>query len=128
MDQEDVKIPVMQTRSTMFRLGCGYALDGLEQNRCPECRRPFYPDSPSTYRATPHPRILPTPRTALALLLAALTIIISSAVGLILSMVLWVWLLPNYNLGFMPFIFTVWPAFTVAGVFLALRIFKVVRK
>lgn len=118
----------MPTRSTMFCLRCGYALDGLAQNRCPECARPFYPDSPNTYRATPHPRILPTRRTALALLLAALTIIISSVGGLILSMVLWVWLLPSYNLGFIPFTFTVWPAFTVVGVLLALRIFKVVRK
>ncbi len=98
MDQEDVKISVMQTRSAMFCLGCGYALDGLAQNRCPECGRPFYPDSPNTYRATPHPRILPTHRTALALLLAMLPILISIAGGYILSVHLGFRFLPGYNL------------------------------
>ena len=30
-------------------LGCGYILDGLPENRCPECGRPFDPGDPSTY-------------------------------------------------------------------------------
>jgi hypothetical protein len=30
-------------------LGCGYILDGLPENRCPECGRPFDPNKPTTY-------------------------------------------------------------------------------
>ena len=32
-------------------LGCGYILDGLTENRCPECGREFAPDDPATYAA-----------------------------------------------------------------------------
>jgi hypothetical protein len=30
-------------------LGCGYILDGLPENRCPECGRQFDPESPGTF-------------------------------------------------------------------------------
>jgi hypothetical protein len=30
-------------------LGCGYIIDGLPENRCPECARPFDPNDPMTY-------------------------------------------------------------------------------
>ena len=30
-------------------LGCGYILNGLPENRCPECARAFDPDDPKTY-------------------------------------------------------------------------------
>ncbi|MBU0639869.1 MAG: hypothetical protein KKB50_13455 [Planctomycetes bacterium] len=30
-------------------LGCGYILEGLPENRCPECGRPFDPDDRQTY-------------------------------------------------------------------------------
>jgi len=30
-------------------LDCGYILDGLPENRCPECRRSFDPQDPTTY-------------------------------------------------------------------------------
>lgn len=30
-------------------LGCGYILNGLPENRCPECGRSFDPDDPETY-------------------------------------------------------------------------------
>jgi hypothetical protein len=30
-------------------LGCGYILEGLPENRCPECARAFDPDDPKTY-------------------------------------------------------------------------------
>jgi hypothetical protein len=30
-------------------LGCGYILDGLPENRCPECGRRFHPDDPATF-------------------------------------------------------------------------------
>ena len=30
-------------------LGCGYILDGLPENRCPECGQPFSPDNPDTF-------------------------------------------------------------------------------
>jgi hypothetical protein len=30
-------------------LGCGYILDGLPEDRCPECGREFHPDLPATY-------------------------------------------------------------------------------
>jgi hypothetical protein len=29
--------------------GCGYALDGLTEHRCPECGRAFDPDDSKTY-------------------------------------------------------------------------------
>lgn len=35
---------------TRFCLNCEYALDGLPENRCPECGEPFDPDDESTYR------------------------------------------------------------------------------
>lgn len=43
-------------------LGCSYRLDGLPENRCPECGRPFDPDDPTTYReARPALRLRMTP-------------------------------------------------------------------
>lgn len=30
--------------------GCSYRLDGLLENRCPECGRPFDPTDPGTFR------------------------------------------------------------------------------
>jgi len=33
-------------------LGCGYILDGLPENRCPECGRGFDPEDPKTYAAS----------------------------------------------------------------------------
>jgi hypothetical protein len=37
----------------MWCKGCGYALDGLEEERCPECGRGFDPSDARTYRASP---------------------------------------------------------------------------
>ena len=34
-------------------LGCGYILDGLPENRCPECGREFDPDDHATFTAEP---------------------------------------------------------------------------
>ena len=39
---------------TKYCLGCSYALDGLPENRCPECGRPFDPDESRTF--SPRPR------------------------------------------------------------------------
>jgi hypothetical protein len=36
--------------STFVCRGCGYALDGLEGDRCPECGRPFDPENVATVR------------------------------------------------------------------------------
>lgn len=33
-------------------LNCGYIVDGLSDNRCPECGRAFDPDNPKTYWRT----------------------------------------------------------------------------
>ena len=118
----------MSTRGTMFCHRCGYALDGLAQNRCPECGRPFYPELPNTYRSTPRPRILPTPRTGLALLLAAMPIIISIAGGYIFSVRLGFKYFPGSNIAPVPFLITIWPMLIAAGVLLAWLIYRVVRR
>lgn len=34
-------------------LGCGYRLEGLIENRCPECARAFKPDDPLTFQIGP---------------------------------------------------------------------------
>ncbi len=34
----------------MYCRDCSYPLDHLDQQRCPECGRPFDPESPRTYR------------------------------------------------------------------------------
>jgi len=36
-----------------YCLGCSYVLDGLPENRCPECGRPFEPDDPTTFSMSP---------------------------------------------------------------------------
>ena len=41
------------TRATMYCRQCSYALDGLDQPRCPECGRPFNPTRRRTYRRRP---------------------------------------------------------------------------
>jgi len=33
-------------------LGCAYILDGLPENRCPECGQPFDPDDPTTFNTS----------------------------------------------------------------------------
>lgn len=33
----------------MTCLGCGYILEGLPENRCPECGRHFSPNNPDTF-------------------------------------------------------------------------------
>ncbi len=38
--------PLAQARRC---LGCGYILDGLPENRCPECGQPFDPADPSSF-------------------------------------------------------------------------------
>lgn len=43
-------------------LKCGYILDGLPENRCPECGRPFNPTDDRTYRVG-NARPLSTPAT-----------------------------------------------------------------
>jgi hypothetical protein len=40
-------------RPTRYCRKCLYVLDGLPENRCPECGRPFDPDSPDTYSTSP---------------------------------------------------------------------------
>ncbi len=39
-----------KTKPSMFCHRCGYVLDGLNTNRCPECGRPFDPRFERTYR------------------------------------------------------------------------------
>jgi hypothetical protein len=41
------------TRPTMWCKKCGYALDGLSENRCPECDREFDPVRRRTFRRKP---------------------------------------------------------------------------
>jgi hypothetical protein len=50
-------MPVVD-RPTRYCLKCYYVLDGLPENRCPECGSPFDPDRPDTYsiRSDPSPR------------------------------------------------------------------------
>lgn len=43
------------TNPTMYCRKCRYPLDGLSENRCPECGEPFNPADPSTYFATDRP-------------------------------------------------------------------------
>ncbi|MDM8005830.1 MAG: hypothetical protein QUV05_06730 [Phycisphaerae bacterium] len=38
------------TKATMYCRGCWYALDGVAEDRCPECGRPFNPADRRTYR------------------------------------------------------------------------------
>ncbi len=40
---------------TKYCLGCSYVLDGLPENRCSECARPFDPQDPRTFRRTHSP-------------------------------------------------------------------------
>lgn len=40
-------------RPARYCLGCSYVLDGLPENRCPECGRPFEPNDPTTFRMSP---------------------------------------------------------------------------
>ena len=37
----------------MYCRKCGYVLDGLDKNRCPECGREFDPNNQATYKVTP---------------------------------------------------------------------------
>jgi predicted amidophosphoribosyltransferase len=39
-----------QSAPSRYCSNCGYVLDGLPENRCPECGRPFDPDDPRTFR------------------------------------------------------------------------------
>ncbi len=41
---------------TKHCLECSYVLDGLSEERCPECGRPFDPDDPDTFRQ-PKPKL-----------------------------------------------------------------------
>jgi hypothetical protein len=45
------------TTPTMYCHGCGYVLDGLRENRCPECGEGFDPSNPKTFCGQPplHP-------------------------------------------------------------------------
>ena len=52
-----VKAPV---RSTKYCLDCGYPLDGLPEQRCPECGRKFDIKEPCTYSTS----VLPTTRAS----------------------------------------------------------------
>jgi hypothetical protein len=47
------------SRPTMWCMNCGYALDGLSENRCPECGRRFDPRKRRTFRRSP--RLLSVP-------------------------------------------------------------------
>ena len=38
---------------TRYCLQCSYILEGLTENRCPECGRPFDPEQSSTYTTRP---------------------------------------------------------------------------
>ena len=43
------------SHATKYCLGCSYVLDGLPEDRCPECARPFDPQDPRTFRRTCSP-------------------------------------------------------------------------
>ncbi len=118
----------MPTRATMFCLRCGYALDGLRDNKCPECGRSFYPQFPRTYRTTPHPRILPRRRTLLALLFGALPILIFAAGGYVLCVRLGFRYFPNSNIAPVPFLVVLWPLFVSVGLLVGVLIYKAIRR
>ncbi len=46
----DMSADPAQADPTMYCKGCWYVLDGLPENRCPECGRPFDPKRRRTYR------------------------------------------------------------------------------
>jgi hypothetical protein len=50
-------VPATPAKPTMYCKGCGYVLDGLPENRCPECGREFDPNIPGTFSDQPplHP-------------------------------------------------------------------------
>ena len=37
----------------IYCLGCGYCLEGLSEDRCPECGRSFEPNGPGTFALEP---------------------------------------------------------------------------
>ena len=125
----------MPTRATMYCLRCGYALDGLRDNKCPECGRPFYPQSPRTYRTTQHrrilprhPRILPRRRTLLALFLGGLPILIFAAGGYIFCVRLGFRFFPGSNIAPVPFLVVLWPLFVLMGLLVGVLIYKAIRR
>jgi len=72
------------THPTRYCRQCQYVLDGLTENRCPECGTTFEPGDPSTYWRTPQgPRSL-VDRTA-----AAWRDCLASAACLAAMLVLW---------------------------------------
>lgn len=62
----------------MYCLGCGYDLQALDQNRCPECGQTFNLADPASYRRTPCKRHI---SVFLAPLMAACAIIAAFFAG-----------------------------------------------
>jgi len=54
----------------MYCKGCGYNLRRLDRHRCPECRRPFVPSNPSTWRRSLDRVFGPLPFVTIAALFA----------------------------------------------------------
>ncbi len=112
----------------MFCIRCGYAVDGVRDNRCPECGRPFYPEFPRTYRQTPHPRILPSPGLVLAVLVSALPVAICVVGGYLLCVWLGFLFFPDSNLVPIPFLVPLWPLFLLLGLLLGRFTYKAIRR
>jgi hypothetical protein len=62
------------SRPTMWCKTCGYALDGLGEERCPECGRAFDPDNKRSYLSRPY-------RVGRAFTLVALISLIVAVLG-----------------------------------------------
>ena len=108
----------MPDHGTMFCLRCGYALDGVVDNRCPECARPFRPEKPRTFGTTPRDRFL-AHRTLLALFLGILVVVTAIVGGYLLCVLVGFWVFPGSNIAPVPFLLTLWPFVIAVGIVLA---------
>ena len=81
--QPNLPPPPPPTKPTKYCRQCLYPLDGLPQNRCPECGTRFHPHAPGSYRRTP---AYPTPWQCILALRCALGAWVLTAV-LILGVV-----------------------------------------
>ena len=61
-----------QSESSKYCLGCGYCLDHLESNECPECGRAFDPEDASTFTGNSKRSVWPRWETYIACLLLCL--------------------------------------------------------
>ncbi|MHC4066328.1 MAG: hypothetical protein ACYSUI_17765 [Planctomycetota bacterium] len=98
-------------------LGCSYNLEGLPENRCPECGRPFDPDDPSTFLAR-----APSGKRHL---LAAVVSGIATAVGPVLAKMQDLEVFAMTDLGFVGTVVTiVCPCLIVGGWVAAVQVFR----